>query len=108
MSRIRRFKRRVAVYRGGDVAYYSAHAAAAHLLDSGLARVRQRTDKVIAEIELLQPADGSLEGRVEPNQLGLKPGSYGIQRELLDRNGHWCYGHRHPWSEVAAGELIHA
>jgi hypothetical protein len=95
-----RFKHRVAVYRGASV-YHVAPAAAEHLLDSGLAVVRQKHAKVIAEIELTAAASGYKQGTVGADQLGLRPGSFGIREETLP-SGLWCYDHRNPWSQVVA------
>jgi hypothetical protein len=104
MPKPRRFKRRVAVYRGGGELYYAAPAAAAHLLDSGLATVRQKSSKVIGEIQLGGAADGNAGGRVELDRLELRPGSYGIRREHLELSGHLCFSHRRPWDEVICTE----
>jgi hypothetical protein len=98
MSHPLKFKHRIAVYRGASI-HYVAPAAAEHLLDSGLAVVRQKHAKVIAEIELTAAANGLEQGQVGADQLGLRPGSFGIREETLP-SGLWCYAHRKPWHEV--------
>jgi hypothetical protein len=93
-----KFRHRVAVYRNASV-YYVAPAAAQHLLASGLAVVRQKAAKVIAEIELTRAATGYQQGQVGADQLGLRPGSFGIRTEVLDSGR--CFAHNNPWHEVA-------
>jgi hypothetical protein len=96
--RLPKFKHRVAVYRGASV-YYVGPAAALHLLDSHLATVRQKAAKVIAEIELTAAASGHEQGQVGADQLGLRPGSFGIRVEQLDAGR--CFSHNYSWPEVA-------
>jgi hypothetical protein len=99
-----KFKHRVAVYRRhSDSVYHVAPAAAEHLLASGLATVRQKAAKVIAEIELTDAATGYQQGQVGADQLGLRPGSFGIRVEDLPC-GLWCYDHRNAWHKVAAAQ----
>jgi hypothetical protein len=104
MPKPRRFKRRVAVYRGAEDVFYAAPAAAAHLLDAGLATVRQKSAKVIGEILLGGAADGSACGRIDISRLELRPGSFGIRREHLEVSGHLCFSHRRSWDEVIRAE----
>ena len=94
-----RFAHRVAVHRGAAV-YYKSSAAAEHLLDSGLATVRKKASKVITEIELTNAAVGYIQGQVRADQLGLRPGSFGIRVETFP-SGLSCFNHRNPWHEVA-------
>jgi hypothetical protein len=98
MLRVRQLKRRIAVHRG-EAVYYTAQAAAMHLLDSGLATVRTKTGKAISAIDLTAEATGFVLGQVELDRLGLRPGSYGIRTENLD-SGHRCYQHRNAWDGV--------
>ena len=94
-----RFAHRVAVHRGFAVEYKSS-AAAAHLLDSGLATVRKKVSKTITEIELTNLATGYVQGQARANQLGLRPGSFGIRVETFP-SGVFCFDHRNPWHQVA-------
>jgi len=95
-----RFAHRVAVHRGAAV-YYKSSAAAEHLVDSGLATVRKKASKVITEIELTNAATGYIQGQVQANQLGLRPGSFGIRVETFP-SGVFCFNHRNPWHQVSA------
>jgi hypothetical protein len=92
-----RFAHRVAVYRGAAVFYKSA-GAAAHLIDCGLAKVRKKRAKAVVEIELTNAATGYVQGQVRIEQLGLRPGSFGIQIERLASCR--CFGHRHYWPQL--------
>ena len=98
MLKNRKFRHRVAVHRA-DFVTYAAPALAAYLLDSGRATVLWRQSKVITAIKLTVLADGRIEQRVDLTQLGLRPGSFGIQVEIFP-NGLWCYGHNHHWDEL--------
>jgi hypothetical protein len=98
MLKVRRFKRRIAVHRG-EAVFYRAPAAAMHLLDSGLATVRTKTGKLISAINLTAEATGFVQGQAKLDQLGLRPGSFGIRSEYLD-SGHRCYQHRNAWDSL--------
>ena len=98
MLKVRRFKRRIAVHRG-EAVFYAAPAAAMHLLDSGLATIRAKTGKLISAINLTAEATGFEQGQAKLDQLGLRPGSFGIRAEHLD-SGHQCYQHRNAWDGV--------
>ena len=98
MLKVRRFKRRIAVHRG-EAVYYTAPAAVMHLLDSGLATIRAKTGKLISAINLTGEASGYEQGQAELDQLGLRPGSFGIRTEYLD-SGYRCYQHRNAWDGV--------
>jgi len=95
-----KFVRKVAVHRGAAL-YYQTPAAAEHLLNAGLATVRQKTARVISAIELTSLAVGYIQGQVAANKLGLRPGSFGIRVESFP-SGVFCFDHRNPWHEVAA------
>ena len=94
----RRFKHRVAVYSGAAL-HYCAPGAAEHLLDAGLAVVRQRSTKVISSIELTKQANGCAQGQTDANRLGLRAGSFGICVETF-ASGVSCYKHGKVWEEV--------
>jgi len=81
----------VRVHRG-EASYYVAPAAAEHLLHAGLATVRQKHQKVIANIELTREAIGWQSGQIAADQLGLRPGSFGIRVEHFP-SGTQCYAH---------------
>jgi hypothetical protein len=92
-----RFAHRVAVYRN-TACFYKSPAAAAHLVDSGLAIVRKKASKVIIEIELTNAATGYVQGCVRIEQLGLRDGSFGIQ---IERFGFCrCYAHQYAWDSL--------
>jgi hypothetical protein len=55
---------------------------------------------VITEIELTNAAVGYIQGQVRADQLGLRPGSFGIRVETFP-SGLSCFDHRNPWHEVA-------
>jgi hypothetical protein len=98
MLKVRRFKRRIAVHRG-EAVFYAAPAAVMHLLDSGLATIRAKTGKLISAVDLTAEATGFVQGQAELNQLGLRPGSFGVRTEYLD-SGYRCYQHRNAWDSV--------
>ena len=98
MFNARRFKRRIAVHRG-EAVFYAAPATAMHLLDSGLAAIRNKMGEVISAISLTGAAIGWVQGQAKLDQLGLQPGSFGIRTESLD-SGHRCYQHRNAWEGV--------
>jgi hypothetical protein len=98
MLKVRRFKRRIAVHRG-EALFYAAPAAVMHLLDSGLATVRAKKGKAICAIDLTAEATGFVQGQAKLDQLGLRPGSFGIRTEYLD-SGYRCYEHRNAWDGV--------
>lgn len=93
-----RFAHRVAVYRGFAM-FYRSGAAVDHLLKAGLATVRRRVERTITEVELTKFAVGYMQGTVDIERLGLKPGSFGIHVVNFE-SGAFCFEHRKPWSEV--------
>jgi hypothetical protein len=93
-----RFAHRVAVHRGASL-FYKSSAAAEHLVDSGLATVLKKTSQTITAIELTNAATGYIQGQVRANQLGLRPGSFGIRVESHP-SGVFCFSHRNPWDQV--------
>jgi hypothetical protein len=95
MSKVRRFKRRIAVHRG-EAVFYVAPAAAMHTLDAGLAAIRTKAGEVISAISMTGAAIGWVQGQEKLDRLGLQPGSIGIRIESLD-SGHRCYQHRNAW-----------
>jgi hypothetical protein len=100
-----RFAHRVAVYRGGSAAmFYKSSAAAAHLIDAGLATVRKKASKAIIEIELTNAATGYVQGQVRIEQLGLRPGSFGIQIERFASSR--CFAHRDHWPQLLLPFLL--
>jgi hypothetical protein len=96
-----RFAHRVAVHQGFAV-FYKPPAAAQHLIDSGLAKVRRKAAKVIVEIELTSAATGYMQGQVGLNCLGLRPGSFGIQVERYESGR--CFAHRYCWASVVGDQ----
>jgi hypothetical protein len=80
--------------------YYKSAAAAAHLVQSGLATVRRKAAGIVMEIDLTNFAIGYIQGQVALNRLGLHPGSFGIRTETFP-SGVFCYEHRNAWEQVA-------
>jgi hypothetical protein len=99
-----RLAHRVAVYRG-QAMFYKSSAAAAHLLDAGLATVRKKASKAITEIELTTAATGYIQGQVRIEQLGLRAGSFGIAIERLASGR--CFRHRHYWPQLGGTSAAH-